>query len=265
MANNRVPFWRRTKLLRLFFVIITAGAGWLPLPSAYSVGITVFAAASLTDSLKPIAATYEKTSGDKIIFNFGASSTLARQIEAGAPADIFFSADEAQMDALAKRDLIDPATRKDRLGNSLVVVVPNDSVLHIKSAGDLTRVDVKRIALADPQAVPAGVYARAWLEKLQLWPAIRPKVIPTENVRAALAAVASGNVDAGVVYKTDAAISRNVKIACEVPRADGPDIRYPVALVKGAPQPEAAKKFLDFLSSEEAGQVFARYGFLLRQ
>ena len=98
-----------------------------------------------------------------------------------------------------------------------------------------------------------------------LWPAIEPKVVPTENVRAALAAVASGNVDAGVVYKTDAAISKRVKIAYEVPRADGPDIRYPMALVKGSPQPEAAKRFLDYLASEEAGQVFARYGFLLRQ
>ena len=113
--------------------------------------------------------------------------------------------------------------------------------------------------------MPAGVYAKAWLGKLQLWPAIEPKVVPTENVRAALAAVASGNVDAGVVYKTDAAISKQVKIAYEVPRADGPDISYPMALVKGSPQPEAAKKFLDYLSSEEAGQVFARYGFLLRQ
>ncbi len=251
--------------MRLFSVGITAGACWLPSPSAYSVEITVFAAASLTDSLKSIAATYEKTSGDKIIFNFGASSTLARQIEAGAPADLFFSADEAQMNALAKQDLIDPATRQDRLGNSLVVVVPHDSVLPIKSAGDLAGIDVKRIALADPQAVPAGVYARAWLVKLQLWRVIQPKVIPTENVRAALAAVASGNVDAGVVYKTDAAISRNVKIAYEVPRADGPDIRYTMALVKGSAQSEAAKKFLDYLASEEAGQIFVRYGFLLRQ
>jgi len=227
--------------------------------------VAVFAAASLTDSLKEIAAIYEKASGDKIIFNFGASSILARQIEEGAPADIFFSADEAQMDRLAKQGLINPATRKDRLGNSLVVVVPNDSPLLINSASDLTNAGLKRIALADPRAVPAGVYAKAWLEKLRLWPAVEPRVIPTENVRAALAAVASGNVDAGVVYKTDAAISKRVKIACEVPRADGPDIRYPMALVAGSPKPAAAKKFLDYLASEEAGQIFVRYGFLLRQ
>lgn len=250
---------------RLFFRLITAAACLLPLHSADSTEITVFAAASLTDSLGQIATAYEKTSGDKIIFNFGASSTLARQIEAGAPADLFFSADEVQMSTLVKLGLIDPATRKDRLGNSLVVVIPVDSSLQIRSASDLTNSDVKRIAFADPKAVPAGVYARDWLAKLQLWQAIQPKVIPTENVRAALAAVASGNVDAGVVYKTDAAISRHVKIAYEVPRADGPDIRYPMALVKGSPHSRAAKKFLDCLASEEAGQVFARYGFLLRQ
>jgi len=227
--------------------------------------ITVFAAASLTDSLKEIAASYGKTSGDKIVFNFGASSTLARQIEAGAPADIFFSADEAQMNKLAKQGLIDAATRKDRLGNTLVVVVPGDSSLQVQSASNLTNAGVKQIALADPQAVPAGVYAKAWLENLHLWASVQPKVIPTENVRAALAAVASGNVDAGIVYKTDAAISKKVKIAYEVPRADGPDIRYPMALVKSSQQPGAAKQFLDYLSSKEAGQVFTEYGFLLRE
>ncbi|MGA9778590.1 MAG: molybdate ABC transporter substrate-binding protein [Limisphaerales bacterium] len=249
----------------LFFKVITAAAGLLSLRSAYSTEITVFAAASLTDSLRQIAAVYEKASGDKIVFNFAASSTLARQIEEGAPADIFFSADEAQMDRLAKKGLIDPATRKSILGNSLVVVIPKDSLRQIKSAGDLANAGIKQIALADPKAVPAGVYAKAWLGKLHLWPAVEPKVVPTENVRAALAAVASGNVDAGVVYKTDAAISKKVKIAYEVPSADGPDIRYPMALVKGSPQPKAAKKFLDYLASEEAGQVFTRYGFLLRE
>lgn len=242
----------------LFLLAILA----LPLQAAE---VTVSAAASLTDALKKIAANYEKTSGDKIIFNFAASSLLAQQIAAGAPADIFFSADEAQMNRLEKQGLIDPATRKSILGNSLVVIVPSDSTLQIKSAGDLTNANVKQIALADPKAVPAGVYAKARLLKLQLWPAVEPKVVSTENVRAALAAVASGNVDAGVVYKTDAAISKNVKIAYEVPRADGPDISYPVALVKNSPQPAAAKKFLGYLSSKEAGQVFTRYGFLLRQ
>lgn len=249
------------KLIKVLFV----GAALIVSASLHATEVTVFAAASLTDSLKEIAAAYQKESGDKIIFNFAASSTLARQIEEGGPADIFFSADEAQMNRLEKKGLIDPATRKSRLGNSLVVVVPGDSTLQIKSASDLTNAGIRQIALADPRAVPAGVYAKGWLTRQQLWPAVEPKVVPTENVRAALAAVASGNVELGVVYKTDAAISKNVKVAYEVPRADAPDISYPMALVKGSPQPEAAKKFLDYLSSEEAGQVFVRFGFLLRE
>jgi len=226
--------------------------------------LIVFAAASLTDSLKEIAAAYEKTAGDKITFNLGASSTLARQIEAGAPADIFFSADEAQMAGLAKQGLIDPSTRKSRLGNALVVVVATDSPLQIKSARDLTNATIKQLALADPKAVPAGVYARAWLTGQQLWPAIEPKVVPTENVRAALAAVESGNVEAGVVYKTDAGISRKVKTAFEVSAQDAPDIIYPMALVRESKQPDAAKKFLNYLDSQEAGDIFKKFGFLLR-
>jgi len=225
--------------------------------------ITVFAAASLTDSLKATTAAYEQTTGDKIIFSFGASSTLARQIEAGAPADIFFSADEARMEDLDKKGLIDAGTRKSRLGNTLVVVVPADSALPIKSAHDLASDAVTKLALADPKAVPAGIYAKAWLTKQNVWSVVEPKVVPTENVRAALAAVESGNVEAGVVYKTDVGISQKVKIAYEVPAADAPQISYPLALVKESKQPEAAKKFLRYLAAEEAGQVFQRFGFIL--
>jgi molybdate transport system substrate-binding protein len=226
--------------------------------------VTVFAAASLTDSLRQIASDYEKNSGDQIIFNFGASSTLARQIEEGAPADIFFSADETQMDRLAKKDLVDPATRKNRLGNLLVVVIANDSTLQIKSARDLTNAAVEKIAFADPKAVPAGVYGKKWLTEQKLWTAIEPKVVPTENVRGALAAVESGNVEAGVVYKTDAGISKKVKIAYEVPAGDAPKISYPMALVKESKEPEAAKKFLNYLDSPVAGDIFKKFGFTLR-
>jgi molybdate transport system substrate-binding protein len=235
----------------------------LAVVSLHAAEITVFAASSLTDALKEIGSNYEKSSGDKTVFNFGASSTLARQIEAGAPADIFFSADEAKMDGLEKKGLIDTATRKSRLGNAIVVVIPADSTLKINSASDLTNDTVKKIAFADPKAVPAGVYGRAWLTNQQLWEVIEPKVVPTENVRAALAAVESGNVDAGVVFKTDAGISKRVKVAYEVPAQDAPKISYPMALVKDSKQPDAAKQFLKYLSSEEAGQVFQRFGFIL--
>ena len=244
--------------------VITAAGVLLTAAAGHAAGVTVFAAASLTDSLKEIGADYEKQTGQAVVFNFEGSSVLARQIEEGAPADIFFSADETQMDRLAEKGLIDPATRQDRLGNTLVVVVPAGSKLQIHSAADLAGDDVKQIALADPQAVPAGVYAKAWLTKLQLWDAVKPRVVPTENVRAALAAVASGNVDAGVVYKTDAAISKRVKIVFEVPRTQGPDIRYPMAVVKASAEPEAAKKFLDYLDSDKAAAIFRRYGFSIR-
>jgi molybdate transport system substrate-binding protein len=236
----------------------------MPAFCAHAAEISVFAAASLTDSLKQIAADYEKHSGDKIVFNFGASSTLARQIEEGAPADIFFSADEAKMDSLEKKALIDATTRQSRLGNALVVVVPTDSSLQIDSALALTNAAVQKLALADPKGVPAGVYAKQWLEKFKLWPAIEPKVVPTENVRAALAAVESGNVEAGVVYKTDAGISKKVKVAYEVPTKDAPSITYPMAMVKESKQPDAAKKFLNYLDSKEAGDIFKKFGFVPR-
>lgn len=225
--------------------------------------VTVFAAASLTDALNQLAKTYEKDSGDKLVFNFGASSLLARQIQEGAPADVFFSADEARMDALEKQDLLLPGTRKSRLSNTLVVVVANDSSLKITSPEDLARPVIKRLALADPKAVPAGVYSREFLEKRKLWATVKAKVVPTENVRAALAAVESGNVDAGMVYKTDAALSQKVRVVCEISISEGPAISYPVAVLKGARNIAAAKKFVEYLVSSDASHVFQGYGFIV--
>jgi len=225
--------------------------------------VTVFAAASLTDSLQVIATNYEKLFADRIVFNFEASSTLARQIEEGAPADIFFSADEAKMDVLEKRGLVAPNSRKSRLSNSLVIVVASDSTLNITSAKDLANPDIKHLALADPKAVPAGIYSKAYLEKQKLWTAIEGKVIPTENVRAALAAVESGNVEAGMVYKTDAAISKKVKVAYEIPMSEGPMISYPLAVVKESKNGAAARKFVGYLESPTAAKVFQAYGFII--
>jgi molybdate transport system substrate-binding protein len=229
--------------------------------SAHAETITVFAAASLTDSLKAVAQRYEAQSPDKIEFNFAASSLLARQIEEGAPADIFFSADDKWMDELVKKGLIATETRKERLSNSLVIIVPADSSVSITSAGDLAKFG--RIALADPKLVPAGIYAREYLQKQKLWGALESKVIPAANVRAALAAVASGDVDAGIVYKTDAAISKQVKVAYEVPIGDGPKIAYPIAVVKDSAHLSSAKKFLDYLNSAQAAPLFEKFGFVV--
>jgi molybdate transport system substrate-binding protein len=224
--------------------------------------IEVFAAASLTDALKEIAADYEKTSDDKILFNFAASSTLDMQIKAGAPADIFFSADEAKMDDLEKQGLVAKETRRDLLSNSLVIVVPIDSALTLTSAAQLADAKIKSLALGETRTVPAGIYAREYLQKIGVWAQIESRVIPTESVRAALAAVETGNVDAGIVYKTDALHSRKVKVAFEVPAAEGPAIAYPAALVQGSKQAAAAKKFLDYLAGSASLKIFEKYGFI---
>jgi molybdate transport system substrate-binding protein len=210
-----------------------------------------------------IAAAYGKQSGDKLQFNFGASSMLARQIEEGAPADLFFSADEAKMDALEKKDLLLPGTRRSLRSNSLVLVVPADASAVPKSAADLVKPEFKKIALAEPQTVPAGIYAREYLQKLGLWDAVKEKVVPTENVRAALAAVESGNVEVGIVYKTDSLISKKVKVAVEIPAAEGPKISYPIAVLKSSKQPERAKKFAEYLAGPTPRSVFEKFGFTL--
>lgn len=225
--------------------------------------VTVFAAASLSEALREIADVHEKASGDVIRLNLGASSMLARQIEEGAPADLFFSADEAQMNKLADHGLIRTNTRVTRLSNSLVIVLGADNLAAFGSPADLTNRAIRRIALAQPQTVPAGVYARAYLVGQHLWSAIEPKVIPTANVRAALAAVESGNADAAMVYKTDGRLAKHVRVVYEIPRAEGPPIRYPLALTRDAPSAAAAERFLRFLDSPEANRVFEAYGFIV--
>jgi molybdate transport system substrate-binding protein len=228
-------------------------------PAPGSAEISVFAAASLADALSEIGAAWAASSAGRPPFlNFGGSSDLARQIRAGAPADVFFSADAAQMDGLEREGLVRRAERVDLLSNTLVVVVPAGSAAQVRRASDLAT--FRSIALADPQAVPAGVYARTWLERLGLWGVLLPRVVPALHVRAALAAVESGNVEAGIVYRTDAARSSRVRVALQVPREDGPAIVYPVAPV-GASRGGAG--FVAFLQAPSARETFARHGFLV--
>ena len=230
--------------------------------AARAAELNVFAAASLTDALKEIAKAYEPASGDKLRFNFGASSTLAIQIKQGAQADVFFSADEAKMNDLAKAGLILADTRRTLLANTLVIVVNADGGSAIATPADLVKPGIGRIALAQPQTVPVGIYGKQWLQKVGLWKQVIDRIVPTENVRASLAAVEAGNVDAGIVYKTDALISKKVKMVFEVPAAEGPSITYPAAVVKDSKQVEAARKFAAYLAGPEARAVFAKYGFL---
>lgn len=230
--------------------------------AARAADLNVFAAASLAEALKDIAQTYEPASGDKLQLNLGASSTLALQIKNGAPADVFFSADEAKMKDLAQSGLIAAGTRHSLLSNTLVIVVNADGGAVISTPGDLAKSTIGRIALAEPQTVPAGIYAKEWLQKAGLWKKLIDKVIPTENVRACLAAVEAGNADAGIVYQTDALISKKVKVAYEVTVADGPKISYPLAVMRNAKQPDAARKFAAYLAGPDARAVFVKYGFL---
>jgi molybdate transport system substrate-binding protein len=247
-----------------FRLLITLLAlAFAPLHFVSAENLQVLAAASLTDAMKEIAPAYEKQSGSKLQFNFAGSNALARQIRESAPADVFVSADNTQMDGLAKAGLILDQSRRTILSNTLVIVVGKDSTLALNSPQDLTQPAIKRLALADPKAVPAGVYAKEYLTKLGLWEELESRVIPTENVRAALAAVEMGNVEAGIVYKTDAGISKAVKVTYEVPVKDGPVITYPAAVVKASEHAGAAEKFITYLQSGPAKKVFRKFGFLV--
>jgi len=233
----------------------------LALASPAGAELLVSAAASLSDALPEVARAWEASGGEKVAFNFGASSTLVSQIEAGAPVDLIFTADEETMGRLEVAKLLVDATRRPLLANRLAVVVPEGSSYRISSAADLARPEVKRLALGDPTAVPAGKYARRWLEGLGLWASVEARVVPTLNVRAALAAVAAGEADAGIVYATDVRALAGVELAFEVPAAEGPRIVYPAAVVGSSKRAAAARDFLDFLAGGAAQAILGRFGF----
>ncbi len=262
MADSGFSPRRFVSSVALGCLLLPGGAGALlsAEPAKGREEVQVFAAASLADALTEIGTAWEATSGNRAVFNFGASSDLARQIRAGAPADVFFSADEVQMDTLERQGLVRPAERHDLLSNRLVVVVPRDSAVRVTSPRELAQ--FASIAMADPQAVPAGVYARSWLEGLGLWDALAARVVPTLHVRAALAAVESGNAEAGIVYRTDAARSTRARVAFEVEPSERPLIRYPVAPL-ATPGRAAAAAFVAYLLSPAAREVFVRHGFLV--
>jgi len=234
-------------------------------PAASADDIVVSAAASLTDALKEIGRMYQSRSKNRVTFVFASSSTLARQIEAGAPADVFFSADVQTMNALERNGRLEPGTRRQLLSNQLVIIVPADKPTVVNSPEDLLDPRVRRIALAEPSSVPAGVYSKTYLESLGLWDKIKPKVVPVLDVRATLASVESGNVEAGFVYKTDAGSSKRVKTVFEVPIGKGPEIVYPVAILKESKSKAAAKEFLNVMVSPSGADVFKRYGFVVLQ
>jgi molybdate transport system substrate-binding protein len=223
--------------------------------------LLVSAAASLADVMPEIGKAWEARGGEKLIFNFASSSALVSQIEAGAPVDLLFTADEETMKRLTRSPGRIVGTPRMVVGNRLAVVVPKDRTFVVKDAADLAGREVGRLALADPTAVPAGKYAKAWLEKRGVWAEVEKRVVPTLNVRAALAAVAAGEADAAVVYTTDVRALAGVQLAFAVPEAEGPRIVYPAAVVTSKRSADATK-LLDFLASPEAAAIFERFGFV---
>jgi molybdate transport system substrate-binding protein len=221
--------------------------------------VLVSAAASLADVMETISRDYEKRSGIRVVVNTGASNTLARQITAGAAVDLFISADEAQMDVV--RGEVVANTRVDLLSNQLAIAVPADRPRTLQSARELTDPAFRRIAVGDPSAVPAGVYAKAYLEKLGIWPVVSAKAVPSASVRIALAAVANGAADAAIVYRTDVMTARGAVLALAIPVTDGPRIVYPAAVIRSGRNREAATRFLAWLRRGEAVKIFEAAGF----
>ena len=225
--------------------------------------VTVFAAASLTNALRDIAMAWAKQNHPEPRLSFAASSTLARQIEQGAPANIFASADEQWMNYLAKRDLIQPDTRKDLLTNRLVLVVPADHPARVTIGPGLDLAAMLgngRLAIGAPSNVPAGIYAEQALKKLGIWAAVEHRLAPAEDVRAALFLVERGEAPAGIVYATDAASTKGVAIAGVFPPDSHDPIRYPVAIVRSGDTP-ATRALLDFIDGPDAKAIFVHYGF----
>jgi molybdate transport system substrate-binding protein len=252
-------------LTRFFaiFCLFTALAS-APQPAAAQQSITVFAAASLRNALDDADAAFTKATGVKVVASYEATSALAKQIEQGAPADVFISADLRWMDYAAEHKLIKPDTRVNLLGNKLVLIAPADSAfgkIAIAKGFDIAKLAGDgRIAVADVKAVPAGLYAKAALENLGAWPTAEPKLAQAENVRATLAYVARGETPLGIVYETDAKVEPKVKIIGVFPDGSYPPVTYPVAATS-ATTSAAAARYIAFLRGTAAKAVFEKYGF----
>jgi molybdate transport system substrate-binding protein len=250
---------------RVLLAVALAGVLAQPLAAfaAQAADLTVFAASSLKDALDQVSRAWQAKTGKQATISYAASSTLAKQIEQGAPADVFISADRDWMDYLAERNLIKPATRLDLLGNRLVLIAPKDSGLSVKIEPNFPLASLLgdgRLAIANVDSVPAGKYGKAALTKLGIWDAVSLKLAQAENVRAALLLVSRGEAPLGIVYETDAKADPKVKILDAFPENTHPPIIYPVAVVARAQGP-AAEEFVTFLKSAEAKAIFEAQGF----
>jgi len=254
--------------LLFLFAVGTAGSFALDAAPQQSSAITVSAASSLKDALDKLGPIFQAQqhrknggNGTAVTFNYGGSGTLARQIEQGAPVDVFFSAAEKQMDELAAQGLIVADTRRDLVANALVLIAPAQATPVVHSFQDLTGAAVKTIALGETSTVPAGMYARQTLEHLGLFAALEKKVVYAKDVRAVLTYVETDNADAGMVYQTDANTSQKVRVIAVAPADSHDPILYPAAVLRDAKDNAAARAFVEFLQGPDARAVFQKYGF----
>jgi molybdate transport system substrate-binding protein len=223
--------------------------------------LVIFGAMSLTDALTEASQRFGAVRNIKVYCNFAGSSTLQRQIEKGAPADVFISASPKQMDALQSKGLIYEDTRRTILNNRLVLVAPVNSPLSITDVELLAQDSIRRIAIGEPNSVPAGIYGRETLTHRGVWDAVQPKLIPSADVRSTLAYVESGEVDVGIVYQTDAAISKKVRTVYQFPDSSHSPIVYPAAVLRNTGHPVLAQAFLDYLQTPDVATIFEKHGF----
>lgn len=223
--------------------------------------IYVLAAASLTDVLTELANNYKQETATEIIFSFASSGALQAQIEASAPADIFFSAAQKQMNALEEKGLIDSETRKDLLENKVVLITPKNSNLNIKSFTDITNSNIKKLGLGEPKSVPVGQYSEEILSNLSILDIAKEKAVYGSDVRNVLDWVETAEVDCGIVYSTDAKIAKNINIIAEAPEGTHKKVIYPISIIKYSQNKEEAKKFIDYISTDKSKEIFKNYGF----
>jgi molybdate transport system substrate-binding protein len=223
--------------------------------------LVIFGAMSLTDALTEISQRFGAVRNLKVYCNFAGSSTLQRQIEKGAPADVFISASPKQIDALQQKGLIYEDSRRAILNNRLVLVAPVNSSLSMTDVGLLAQDSVRRIAIGEPNSVPAGIYGKEALTHLGVWTAVQSKLVPGADVRSTLAYVESGEVDVGIVYQTDAGLSKKVKSIYQFPNSSHSPIVYPAAVLRNTAHKALAQAFLDYLQTAEVAAIFEKYGF----
>jgi molybdate transport system substrate-binding protein len=251
----------------LIGAVVVLAPSWNVAAHAQGRDLLVFGAASLKNALDDANAQYQRDAGHKVVVSYGASPALAKQIESGAPADVFISADLDWMDYVTERKLIKPETRFNLLGNKLVLVAPADSTINLTIAANFPLAQALgngRLAMADPNSVPAGKYGKAALEALGVWASVAGKVAPAADVRATLAFVSRGEAPFGIVYQTDAAADKGVKIVGVFPESTHPPIIYPIAVTSASTHPDAAA-YVGFLKSPAAKPAFEKQGFVVLQ